>query len=148
MYSYNLHFFQYCFYLYIIFLYFYIYHINIFFHKFLDSPICHSTHDELLGALKHETLILKCEVDASPAAESFHWTFNSSGEPSELPAKLHSSEVSLWPLYMNRQEQKWDLFSIIFCQSEMKFFFTKPKQEQKNLIIKDLFFNFTLAKNI
>lgn len=52
-----------------------------------------ATHDELLGALKYETLTLKCEVDASPPAESFHWTFNSSGEQTELPARLHSSEV-------------------------------------------------------
>lgn len=52
-------------------------------------------HDELLGALKHETLTLKCEVDASPPAESFHWTFNSSGEQTDLPSRLHSSEVSV-----------------------------------------------------
>ena len=59
-----------------------------------DAPICSTEHDELLGALKHETLALKCEVDASPPADSFHWTFNSSGEQTELPARLHSSEVS------------------------------------------------------
>lgn len=55
--------------------------------------MCAQTHEELLGALKHETITLKCEVDASPPAESFHWTFNASGEPTELPARLHSSEV-------------------------------------------------------
>lgn len=68
---------------------------------FTDAPICATDREELLGALKHETLQLKCEVDASPAAESFHWTFNSSGEQTELPSRLHSSEVSagevLWP---------------------------------------------------
>lgn len=58
-----------------------------------DAPICSTIHEELLGALKHETLTLKCEVDASPPADSFHWTFNSSGEPTDLPARLHSSEV-------------------------------------------------------
>lgn len=58
------------------------------------APTCVASHDELLGALKYETLTLKCEVDASPPAESFHWTFNSSGEQTELPARLHSSEVS------------------------------------------------------
>lgn len=61
-----------------------------------DAPICAIDHDELLGALKHETLTLKCEVDASPPADTFHWTFNSSGEQTELPARLHSSEVSLY----------------------------------------------------
>lgn len=63
--------------------------------SFADAPVCGTDREELLGALKHETLQLKCEVDASPPAESFHWTFNSSGEQTELPAKLHSSEVSL-----------------------------------------------------
>ena len=62
--------------------------------KYTDAPICLASHDELLGALKHETLTLKCEVDASPPAESFHWTFNSSGEQTDLPSRLHSSEVS------------------------------------------------------
>ncbi|XP_038122549.1 titin [Culex quinquefasciatus] len=59
------------------------------------APVCGTDREELLGALKHETLQLKCEVDASPPAESFHWTFNSSGEQTELPAKLHSSETGL-----------------------------------------------------
>lgn len=64
------------------------------FYRFIsDAPVCGSTQEELLGALKHETLTLKCEVDASPSADSFHWTFNSSGEPTDLPARLHSSEV-------------------------------------------------------
>uniref|UniRef100_A0A182UA33 Ig-like domain-containing protein n=1 Tax=Anopheles melas TaxID=34690 RepID=A0A182UA33_9DIPT len=57
-----------------------------------DAPVCAVDREELLGALKHETLQLKCEVDASPPAESFHWTFNSSGEQTELPSRLHSSE--------------------------------------------------------
>ncbi|XP_055618631.1 hemicentin-1 [Toxorhynchites rutilus septentrionalis] len=59
------------------------------------APVCATDREELLGALKHETLQLKCEVDASPPAESFHWTFNSSGEQTELPARLHSSETGL-----------------------------------------------------
>ncbi|KAG4077787.1 hypothetical protein HA402_011216 [Bradysia odoriphaga] len=57
------------------------------------APICTTFQNELLGALKHETLSLKCEVDASPPAESFHWTFNSSGEQTELPSRLHSRET-------------------------------------------------------
>lgn len=66
----------------------------VFLYRFVtDAPVCGSVQEELLGALKHETLTLKCEVDASPPADSFHWTFNSSGEPTDLPARLHSSEV-------------------------------------------------------
>ncbi|XP_002031322.2 hemicentin-1 isoform X1 [Drosophila sechellia] len=59
------------------------------------APICATDHEELLGALKHETLPLKCEVDSSPPADSFQWTFNSSGEQTELPARLHSSETGM-----------------------------------------------------
>lgn len=62
---------------------------------FKDAPVCSTFHDELLGALKHETLSLICEVDASPSADSFHWTFNSSGEQTELPSRLYTSEVKL-----------------------------------------------------
>lgn len=62
---------------------------------FTDAPVCSTDHEELFGALKHETLTLKCEVDASPPAESFHWTFNSSGEQQELPLRLQSSEVTI-----------------------------------------------------
>lgn len=68
-----------------------------------DAPICAIEHEELLGALKHETLPLKCEVDASPPADSFHWTFNSSGEQTELPARLHSSEVR----FQNCTQLQW-----------------------------------------
>lgn len=76
---------------------FFLFFFRVFFSLFssfiADAPVCASTHEELLGALKHETLTLKCEVDASPPADSFHWTFNSSGEPTDLSAKLQSSEV-------------------------------------------------------
>ncbi|XP_036325035.1 nephrin-like [Rhagoletis pomonella] len=61
----------------------------------LLAPICATDHEELLGALKHETLMLKCEVDSSPPAEAFTWTFNSSGEQTELPARLHSTETGM-----------------------------------------------------
>ncbi|TDG44787.1 hypothetical protein AWZ03_008761 [Drosophila navojoa] len=59
------------------------------------APICAIDHEQLLGALKHETLALKCEVDSSPPADSFQWTFNSSGEQTELPARLHTSETGM-----------------------------------------------------
>lgn len=82
------------------------------FYRFIsDAPVCGTTQEELLGALKHETLTLKCEVDASPSADSFHWTFNSSGEPTDLPARLHSSEV--WPVNFSTEitQQKQNLHS-------------------------------------
>lgn len=37
-------------------------------------------------------LQLKCEVESSPPAEAFHWTFNSSGEQTELTSQLQTTE--------------------------------------------------------
>ncbi|CAO1433911.1 unnamed protein product [Diamesa serratosioi] len=59
------------------------------------APVCSSDREELLGALKHETLELKCAVKSSPPADSFHWTFNSSGEQKDLPSPLDTSEIGL-----------------------------------------------------
>ncbi|KAJ0173851.1 hypothetical protein K1T71_011000 [Dendrolimus kikuchii] len=56
------------------------------------APVCADRRDgELFGALKHETVSLRCSVDANPALVSFHWTFNNSGEQTELPPRLYSS---------------------------------------------------------
>ncbi|XP_047506872.1 neural cell adhesion molecule 2 isoform X1 [Pieris napi] len=55
------------------------------------APVCAERRDsELFGALKHETVMLHCSVDANPAVVSFHWTFNNSGEQTELPPRLSS----------------------------------------------------------
>ncbi|XP_063706128.1 uncharacterized protein LOC134835187 [Culicoides brevitarsis] len=59
------------------------------------APVCMNEKDELLGALKQETVQLRCEVDASPPAETFQWTFNSSGEQTEISPRLHSSETGI-----------------------------------------------------
>ncbi|KAL5283989.1 hypothetical protein ACFFRR_006326 [Megaselia abdita] len=56
-------------------------------------PNCISKHEQLLGALKMETILLICEVDAYPPSDSFQWTFNSSGEQTELPSRLQASET-------------------------------------------------------
>lgn len=54
----------------------------------LDAPVCADRRDgELFGALKHETVSLRCSVDANPALVSFHWTFNNSGEQTEIPPR-------------------------------------------------------------
>lgn len=48
-----------------------------------------------MGALKQETLLLKCAVDASPSPTSFQWTFHPNGEHSEQPTRLNvPDEVS------------------------------------------------------
>lgn len=65
-----------------------------------DAPLCSIDHDIVLGAQKHETLTLKCEVDSSPPATSFHWTFNSSEEQhTQLPSRLQSNEVTVHHLH-------------------------------------------------
>lgn len=51
--------------------------------------------EEVHGALKHETISLVCEVDASPTSVSFHWTFNSSGDLSDIPSTKYSNEGTL-----------------------------------------------------
>ncbi|XP_039283060.1 hemicentin-1 isoform X2 [Nilaparvata lugens] len=43
-------------------------------------PTCKDERDELYGALKQETVALKCEVEANPPRVTFHWTFNNSGD--------------------------------------------------------------------
>jgi len=65
-------------------------------HSNTVAPVCANDREELLGALKHETLHLKCEVDSSPPAEAFHWTFNSSGEQTELTSQLQTSSETGW----------------------------------------------------
>lgn len=42
-----------------------------------------------------ETIQMVCDVDAYPPSDSFHWTFNSSGEQTELPARLQPSLVTI-----------------------------------------------------
>lgn len=57
--------------------------------------MCRDQREELFGALKHETVQLRCEVDANPPLVNFHWTFNNSGEQTEVAARLYSSEGSV-----------------------------------------------------
>lgn len=40
-----------------------------------------------------ETIQLVCDVDSYPPSEVFSWTFNSSGEQTELPTRLQPSLV-------------------------------------------------------
>ncbi|KAF5299126.1 hypothetical protein FQR65_LT09484 [Abscondita terminalis] len=58
------------------------------------APICAQEREELFGALKQETVMLKCQVDANPAIVTFHWTFNNSGDLTEVPASRFTSELT------------------------------------------------------
>lgn len=60
-----------------------------------DAPVCATDQDEVLGALKHETLMLKCDVDSSPPPTVFHWSFIPVGEQPESPTRLQSNEVGV-----------------------------------------------------
>lgn len=58
-------------------------------------PTCREDREELYGALKQETISLRCEVDANPPVISFHWTFNNSGDQSEVTSTLYTSQGSM-----------------------------------------------------
>ncbi|XP_069683124.1 neural cell adhesion molecule 2 [Periplaneta americana] len=58
-------------------------------------PTCKDDREELLGALKHETVALRCEVDANPPLVTFHWTFNNSGDLAEVPPSRFTSVGSV-----------------------------------------------------
>uniref|UniRef100_A0A8D8QCP0 Titin n=1 Tax=Cacopsylla melanoneura TaxID=428564 RepID=A0A8D8QCP0_9HEMI len=49
-------------------------------------PICKSDKDQTFGALKQETVSLRCEVDSNPAPQTFYWQFNSAGVNQDLPS--------------------------------------------------------------
>ncbi|XP_061722013.1 nephrin-like [Cydia pomonella] len=55
------------------------------------APVCKVVEDgEVYGALKQETVQLLCSVDSNPAPVSFTWTFNSSGEQTQIPARSYT----------------------------------------------------------
>lgn len=57
-----------------------------------DAPVCKQEREELYGALKQETVTLRCEVDANPAMVTFHWTFNNSGDLTEVQPSRFTTE--------------------------------------------------------
>lgn len=62
--------------------------------SFADIPVCIQEREELYGALKQETVTLRCQVDANPAVVTFHWTFNNSGDQTDVPANRFTNEVT------------------------------------------------------
>lgn len=57
--------------------------------------MCKQEREELYGALKQETVTLRCEVDANPAMVTFHWTFNNSGDLTEVqPSRFTTEHLS------------------------------------------------------
>ncbi|XP_011872251.1 PREDICTED: hemicentin-1-like isoform X2 [Vollenhovia emeryi] len=56
------------------------------------TPPPFNVPEEVHGALKHETISLVCEVEASPTNVTFHWTFNSSGDLSDVPSTNYTNE--------------------------------------------------------
>ncbi|GLV36530.1 sidestep IV [Carabus blaptoides fortunei] len=58
-------------------------------------PVCKDDREELYGALKQETVALRCEVDANPAFVTFHWTFNNSGDLTDVPPSRFTNEGTM-----------------------------------------------------
>ncbi|XP_046401611.1 B-cell receptor CD22-like [Ischnura elegans] len=59
-------------------------------------PTCKEDREELFGALKHETIAVRCEVEANPPIVAFHWTFNNSGgDVTEVPSSWFTSDASV-----------------------------------------------------
>nr|XP_012222068.1 PREDICTED: hemicentin-1-like isoform X2 [Linepithema humile] len=56
------------------------------------TPPPYNVPEEVHGALKHETVSLVCEVEASPTTVTFHWTFNSSGDLTDVPSSKYTSD--------------------------------------------------------
>ncbi|CAK1553342.1 unnamed protein product [Leptosia nina] len=78
-------------------------------------PICISSEDgQVFGALKKETVKLKCEVDSNPPPDNFLWAFNSSGEYRELETSLYKSSSSMSILlYTPSREEEFGIISCI-----------------------------------
>ncbi|XP_059469955.1 hemicentin-1 isoform X2 [Neocloeon triangulifer] len=62
--------------------------------RIMYVPTCRDEREELLGALKHETVVVRCEVDANPPIVSFTWTFNNSGDVAEVPHSKVTSDAT------------------------------------------------------
>ncbi|KAL1513906.1 hypothetical protein ABEB36_003245 [Hypothenemus hampei] len=58
------------------------------------APVCIQEREEVYGALKQETVTLRCRVDANPPVAAFHWTFNNSGDQTDVPVEKYTNEVT------------------------------------------------------
>ncbi|XP_058796663.1 protein turtle-like isoform X2 [Phymastichus coffea] len=59
--------------------------------RVMYAPVCKDGRSEVVvGALKQETVSLMCSVESHPAPETFHWTFNNSGDLIEVPHSRYS----------------------------------------------------------
>lgn len=75
---------------------------------FADAPVCIQEREEVYGALKQETVTLRCRVDANPPVAAFHWTFNNSGDQTDVPSEKYTNEVSIClPAFQSRVFKKF-----------------------------------------
>ena len=52
-----------------------------------DSPRCRAGQKQIYGAAKFEEVLVRCQVEASPADVTFRWSFNNTGEVTNLPTE-------------------------------------------------------------
>ncbi|XP_059469923.1 hemicentin-1-like [Neocloeon triangulifer] len=63
--------------------------------KVLFAPGCKGVGQLQMGALRHETIGVRCEVEADPPMVRFSWTYNRSRDVLHVPgARVHSSGLT------------------------------------------------------
>lgn len=109
--------------------------------------MCIQDKEELYGALKQETVILRCRVDANPSVVAFHWTFNNSGDLTEVPASRFSNEMSTSHLnYTPMSDMEYGTLS---CWGENEVGYQKsPCVFQIVAAGRYLYFNYTIISSL
>ncbi|KAH6919422.1 hypothetical protein HPB50_029591 [Hyalomma asiaticum] len=78
-----------------------------------DAPVCKEDQKHIYGVSRHESVSVRCELEADPADVTFHWRFNSSssGKRLELASYSHALTRST-ALYSPLNE---DDFGFLLC---------------------------------
>lgn len=59
------------------------------------APGCKGSGNVQLGAVRHETLSVRCEVEADPPLVRFSWTYNRSRDVLHVPgARIHNDGLN------------------------------------------------------
>ncbi|XP_065284860.1 neural cell adhesion molecule 2-like [Dermacentor albipictus] len=86
---------------------------NVFMLRIKYAPVCKPDQRHIYGVSRHESVSVRCELEADPADVTFHWRFNSSssGKRLELASYSHALTRST-ALYSPLNE---DDFGLLLC---------------------------------